>query len=101
MRRIDVKSGFGRQPLDVNYELPAAAEPTVEIPLSAEPDSGLGRAEPGQIETVEQERDALRARLARLQADFDNARKRTEKGTECIQEFRLGRCSAVALACSR
>jgi molecular chaperone GrpE (heat shock protein) len=70
MRKIDVKSAFGREPLDVDHELPAAAETKDEISFSAEP---------GQVETVEQERDALRARLVRLQADFDNARKRTER----------------------
>ncbi len=89
MRKIDLRSAFGREMLDVDHELPAAADTKDEIPFSAEPGCEPGRAEPGQVETVEHEHDALRARLARLQADFDNARKRTEREQSEFKSFAL------------
>jgi molecular chaperone GrpE len=68
--------------LDIEHELPAA-----EGGEDAPP-AGAAAAETGAISEVEKlrrERDALLDRLARLQAEFDNARKR---GVREQQEFR-------------
>jgi len=48
---------------------------TAEAVPTAEPDA----AQPSELETVKAERDQLFDRLARLQAEFDNARKRAAK----------------------
>lgn len=76
MPRVENKSDRRREQINVDHELTSAAEITEDIPVSRSKD---GSGEPSEIERVEQERDTLRNRLARLQADFDNARKRTER----------------------
>ena len=79
MPRVEIKSGSGREQIDVNQELLPASEATEDISVSPEQGSEDGSSEPSEVERAEGERDALRNRLARLQADFDNARKRTER----------------------
>ena len=82
MPRVEIKSGCGREQIDVNQELPPASEATEDIFVSPEQGSEDRSSEPSDVERVEGERDGLRNRLARLQADFDNARKRDGAGTE-------------------
>jgi molecular chaperone GrpE len=64
----------------------AAAELQVEKPI--------GRAEFGQLQAendeLKKERDQLKDRLARLQAEFENARKRAEKEKADFRDFALG-----------
>ncbi len=70
--------------LDLEHELPAAEGGEEVAPGTA----AGGAAETGAISETEKlkaERDALLDRLARLQAEFDNARKR---GVREQQEFR-------------
>jgi molecular chaperone GrpE len=72
------------QNLDLEHELPAAegGEEATPAPAAA--------AEPGAISEVEKlktERDALLDRLARLQAEFDNARKRAARDQQEFREF--------------
>ncbi len=62
-------------PLDLEHELPPAQE---------------GEAgENDELSNVKQERDALLDRLARLQAEFDNARKRSEKEQKDFRDYAL------------
>ncbi len=47
-------------------------------------------AETGETEKLRMEKDQLVDRLARLQAEFDNARKRSEKEKADVREYALG-----------
>jgi molecular chaperone GrpE len=62
--------------LDVEHELPPADEQEVA-------------AENAEMEKLRKERDALLDRLARLQAEFDNARKRGVKEQQDFKEYAL------------
>jgi molecular chaperone GrpE len=79
--------------LDPATELPA---PTAEEEFAAETveQAGTGGAEetPGQTEAEQltAERDRLLDRLARLQAEFENARKRAERERAEFREFATG-----------
>jgi molecular chaperone GrpE len=70
--------------IDLEHELPAAEsrEGTVSASVPVDP-TEIGAA--SEVEKMKAERDALLDRLARLQAEFDNARKR---GVREQQEFR-------------
>ncbi len=62
----------------------AVAAPGAET--AAEP----GLAKPSEIEKLKAERDQLLDRLARLQAEFDNARKRTERERLEFRDYAAG-----------
>ena len=47
-------------------------------------------AEPAELTQLRTERDQLQDRLARLQAEFDNARKRSEKERQDVREYTVG-----------
>jgi len=69
--------------LDLGHELPAAD--------GGEETSTAAAASPAtaasEVETLKAERDALYDRLARLQAEFDNARKRAVREQQEFREF--------------
>jgi molecular chaperone GrpE len=72
--------------LDLEHELPAAEGGEEAAPAGA----GTKPAEAGSVPEAEQlkaERDALLDRLARLQAEFDNARKRAVREQQEFREF--------------
>lgn len=64
--------------LDAEHELPASDDTDV-------PEAGAGQ--PTEIEKLTAERNSLIDRLARLQADFENARKRATKEQQDFREF--------------
>src|SRR6266478_5154898 len=72
--------------LDLEHELPAAEG-------AEEAASASGAAKPPEIsaasetEKLKAERDALLDRLARLQAEFDNARKRAVREQQEFREY--------------
>ena len=71
--------------LDLEHELPAAE--------SGEETAPAGTVVPiavSEIDKVRAERDALLDRLARLQAEFDNARKRAVREQQEFREFAAG-----------
>ena len=81
----DVRRGDLRQE-DLDRELPAAesgegSAPTFVAGRSAE------ESAPSETEKLKIERDALLDRLARLQAEFDNARKRAAREQQDFREF--------------
>ncbi len=55
---------------------------TVETPVDA--------ADAGEVEKLRAEKDQLLDRLARLQAEFDNARKRAEREKADVREYAVG-----------
>jgi molecular chaperone GrpE len=79
--------------LDPATELPA---PTAEEELAAETveQAGAGAAaeapEQTELDQLKAERDRLLDRLARLQAEFENARKRAERERAEYREFATG-----------
>ena len=78
--------GNGKTELDLEHELPAAegGEESAPAPVTAKP-AEVGAA--GETEKLKAERDALLDRLARLQAEFDNARKRAVREQQEFREF--------------
>lgn len=85
MGKANGKPETAPEELDVEHELPSA-------PVEAE---GAGAAaedpvaEAGELEKLKAERDALLDRLARQQAEFDNARKRAARDQRDFQEYAL------------
>jgi molecular chaperone GrpE len=79
-RNIDLRAE------DLEHELPAAEGGDETAPVS-----GSGKAAAvgvaGDTEKLKVERDALLDRLARLQAEFDNARKRAVREQQEFREF--------------
>ena len=79
-------NGKAERKIDLDHELPAA-----EIGEEAVPDAAAATpAEVGaasEVEKLKAERDALLDRLARLQAEFDNARKRAVREQQEFREF--------------
>ncbi len=69
--------------LDLEHELPAAqgGEETSLASTVVPADAGT------EVEKLKAERDALLDRLARLQAEFDNARKRAVREQQDFREF--------------
>jgi len=72
--------------LDLEHELPAAegGEEAAPAPTAGKPVEVSAASE---TEKLKAERDALLDRLARLQAEFDNARKRAAREQQEFREF--------------
>jgi molecular chaperone GrpE len=72
--------------LDLDRELPAAddEEETGPIPITGK---AADESAVSETEKLRAERDALLDRLARLQAEFDNARKRAVREQQEFREF--------------
>ncbi len=75
--------------LDPSTELPA---PTAEEELAAEAEQADSEGATGRTEfdQLKAERDRLLDRLARLQAEFENARKRAERERAEYREYAAG-----------
>ncbi len=80
LKNMDLKSE------DLERELPAAegAEEAAPALTAAKPVEASAASE---VEKLKAERDALLDRLARLQAEFDNARKRAVREQQEFREF--------------
>ncbi len=65
-------------------------EAGMEAPPELTPDGAPTPAEPSAVAILTAERDALKDRLARLQAEFDNARKRADKERQDAREYTIG-----------
>ena len=64
------------RPLDIEHELPAGEAEAAAVPAE-------------EYERLKQERDALLDRAARLQAEFDNARRRSTREQQEFREYAL------------
>ena len=73
------------QPQDLDHELPAAESGEGTAPVSIS--GSAGEVSASETEKLKAERDALLDRLARLQAEFDNARKRAVREQQEFREF--------------
>ncbi|HWY60083.1 MAG TPA: nucleotide exchange factor GrpE [Terriglobales bacterium] len=86
MARTNGKSEVDPQELDAAHELPASDDAqdeaeTIESASSRSSDSG------SELQKLRVERDTLIDRLARLQAEFENARKRTAREQQDFREY--------------
>jgi molecular chaperone GrpE len=88
------KSEVDPRVLDAEHEL-AAGDDTAEVPAAA-PDSTQAEREAAvstgrdpEFDKLKAERDALLDRLARLQAEFENARKRATREQQEFREYAL------------
>jgi molecular chaperone GrpE len=72
--------------LDTERELPAADDTTDDGSSSAGSPQVMGE---GEFEKLKAERDSLVDRLARLQAEFENARKRATREQQEFREYAL------------
>jgi molecular chaperone GrpE len=69
------------QHLDIDHELPAGEDAGATNQSASDGDS--------EIEKLRAERDSLVDRLARMQAEFDNARKRVAKEQQDFRDYAL------------
>jgi molecular chaperone GrpE len=85
------KPDFDTGPLDMDHELPASAGEPQEEPqaMTAEPDPAEFASQQAESARLKDERDVLLERVARLQAEFENARKRAAKEQQDFKEFAL------------
>lgn len=86
MARTNGKSEVDPAELDAEHELPAADNAADD---SATMESPLPRAveESSELQKLKAERDTLIDRLARLQAEFENARKRATREQQEFREY--------------
>lgn len=88
MARTNGKSEVDPQELDAEHELPAAENAEGEG-VTIDSPSGRVSSESSELQKLRVERDTLIDRLARLQAEFENARKRTAREQQDFREFAL------------
>jgi len=90
MGKSNGKPEMEAQGLDVEHELPPADG---DEPSSPNP-GGSGTTEQSgvdlELQKLKAERNALLDRLARAQAEFDNARKRAAKEQQDFRDFAMG-----------
>jgi molecular chaperone GrpE len=88
MARTNGKSEVDPQELDAERELPAS-ENSEDEGVSIESPSSRVSGEVGELQKLRVERDTLIDRLARLQAEFENARKRTAREQQDFRDYAL------------
>ena len=87
MARSNGKTETEARDLDLEHELPAAEETSEEqAQAPAGDDVSVLR---GELEKAQAERNLLLDRMARLQAEFDNARKRSAREQQEYKDFAL------------
>jgi molecular chaperone GrpE len=88
MARTNGKSEVDPQGLDAAHELPASDAGEDEA-ITSESPSSRASADGGELQKLRAERDTLVDRLARLQAEFENARKRTAREQQDFRDYAL------------
>jgi molecular chaperone GrpE len=90
MARTNGKSEIDPHDLDVEHELPASDDADDDAkPASGEILRPAGSTESSELQNLKVERDALVDRLARLQAEFENARKRGAREQQDFRDYAL------------
>lgn len=87
MARTNGKSEADAKRLDPGHELPGAGDGEDEINPAVEASSLDRPPVEADLLKLRAERDALVDRLARLQAEFENARKRTTREQQEFREY--------------
>jgi molecular chaperone GrpE len=89
MARTNGKSEIETGELDAEHELPASND-SEENPRGTVASSGVDvSGEAAELQKLKAERDALLDRVARMQADFENARKRAARELQDYREYAL------------
>jgi molecular chaperone GrpE len=88
MARTNGKSEVDAQELDAAHELPASDNAQDEAETIESP-SSRPSADGSELQKLRVERDTLIDRLARLQAEFENARKRTAREQQDFREYAI------------
>jgi molecular chaperone GrpE len=86
MARTNGKTQYEEQQMDVEHELPPSDSNEEQATSSSE--SGVGERV-SELDKLRAERDALVDRLARMQAEFDNARKRAAREQQDYRDYAL------------
>jgi len=94
MARTNGKSEIEPQELDTEHELPASEDAgkgsrTADKATEVSRPAGDVAARDAELEKLKAERDTLLDRLARLQAEFENARKRATREQQDFREYAL------------
>jgi molecular chaperone GrpE len=86
MAKTNGKSQVDPQELDLEHELPASgeADDAGQNPIA---EAGAPASESTELQKIKSERDTLLDRLARLQAEFENARKRAAREQQEFRDF--------------
>ena len=85
MPRTNGKTQIEEQQIDAGHELPASHETENQQPEGSV--QGVPESHVSEAERLRVERDTLLDRLARVQAEFDNARKRAAKEQQDFREY--------------
>src|SRR3984885_16028248 len=88
MARTNGKSEVDPEELDAEHELPAAENAEGDA-VTIDSPSGRVSSESSEVQKLRVERDTLIDRLARLQAEFENARKRTAREQQDFREYAM------------
>src|SRR5690348_10448 len=86
MARTNGKTEYREQEMDVEHELPPSDGSEYQPSPGAEQAQGERVSE---VEKLRAERDVLVDRLARMQAEFDNARKRVQREQQDYRDYAL------------
>ena len=86
MARTNGKSEVHTPDLDAEHELPSSDDSNDQSSTAEAPRSE-GASHVSESQKLKAERDALVDRLARLQAEFENARKRAEREQQEFREY--------------
>src|SRR5439155_16076532 len=86
MTRRNGKTEVEEQQLDAEHELPPAEEGEVSPPANT---GQVATPHVSEVDKLRAERDTLLDRLARTQAEFDNARKRATKEQQDFRDYAL------------
>jgi molecular chaperone GrpE len=86
MGKTNGKSKMDPQELDLEHELPPSDE-TDEVEIGATQGTTATAVDAGELQKLRSERDTLLDRLARLQAEFENARKRAAREQQEFRDF--------------
>jgi len=85
MGKTNGKSQVDPRELDLEHELPASEDGDETVQSSGQTVNAT--VESGELEKLRSERDTLLDRLARLQAEFENARKRAAREQQEFRDF--------------
>jgi molecular chaperone GrpE len=86
MARTNGKTEYQEQEMDVEHELP----PSVGSEDQPSPTTEQAQGERvSEVEKLRAERDLLVDRMARMQAEFDNARKRAQREQQDYRDYAL------------
>jgi molecular chaperone GrpE len=87
MRKSNGKSESEMAGLDLEHELPAGDGDETQPPAQARADSTEAASSDAELQKLKAERDSLLDRLARAQAEFENARRRASKEQQDFRDY--------------